>query len=399
MPADITATVRLKPGRERSLQRRHPWVFSGAITRVDGEPTSGATVLVVDSKGNALGIGAYSPSSQIRVRIWSFEASARIDAAFITRRITQAIEGRQRLGLLGSDSACRLVFSESDGLPGLVVDRYAGFLVCQFLSAGAEHWREVSLDALQTALAPVGIYERSEASARRKEGLPSARGLLRGEAPPTRVEIRIGGLRQLVDIAGGQKTGAYLDQRDNRSRVAAYASSARVLDAYTYSGGFALACLQHGAAEALLLDSSGPALTVAAEQVRLNGLDERCRFLEADVGAALRRFKEAGERFDLIVLDPPKFVHTSQQVNPGSRAYKDVNRLAFGLLDPGGILATFSCSGHVDAALFQKIVAGAAVEAGRDAQILERLSQPADHPAALHLPEADYLKGLILRVI
>ena len=255
------------------------------------------------------------------------------------------------------------------------------------------------MNALDETLTPIGIYERSEASARRKEGLPSARGLLRGVEPPARLEFRSGGLGQLVDITGGQKTGAYLDQRENRSRVAAYAKSARVLDAYTYSGGFGLTCLAQGAEEALLVDSSGPALAVAAEQARLNGLHGRCRFLEDDVGTALRRLRDAGERFDLIVLDPPKFVHTSQQVNPGGRAYKDINRLALGLLDPGGVLATFSCSGHVDAALFQKIVAGAAVEAGRDAQILERLSQPADHPSALHVPEADYLKGLILRVV
>lgn len=399
MRADIDGTVHLKAGRDRSLQRRHPWVFSGAVARVDGSSASGATVRVVDSAGKALGVGAFSPSSQIRVRLWSFDANEVIDGAFIARRVTQAIEGRRRLGLLGTDDACRLVFSESDGLPGLIVDRYADFLVCQFLSAGAERWREPALDALETTLSPTGIYERSEASARRKEGLPSTRGQLRGETPPARLEVRTGGLRQLVDITGGQKTGAYLDQRENRSRVAAYAKSARLLDAYTYTGGFALSCLQHGADDALLIDSSGPALAVAAEQARLNGLDRRCRFLEADVGAALRQLHGTGERFDLVVLDPPKFVHTAQQVNPGSRAYKDINRLAFGLLDPGGVLATFSCSGHVDAGLLQKIVAGAAVEAGRDAQILERLCQPADHPAALHVPEAEYLKGLILRVV
>lgn len=399
MSAEPAATVVLKAGRERSLKRRHPWIYSGAIARVDGDPASGATLRVQSESGEVLGFGAWSPKSQIRARMWSYDPAARIDAGFIGRRIAAAIHARRQLGLLEPRGACRLVFSESDGLPGLIVDRYGDYLSCQFLSAGAEYWRDAMLDALVAELAPAGIHERSEASARRKEGLASARGVLRGEAPPARLEIEIAGLRQLVDIADGQKTGAYLDQRDNRRRVAAYAGKARVLDAFAYSGGFALACLQQGAREALLLDSSQSALAVASEQAALNGLDGSCQFLERDVGAALRELGAAGERFDLIVLDPPKFVHSAEQVNSGSRAYKDVNRLAFGLLNPGGVLASFSCSGHVDALLFQKIVAGAAIDAGRDVQILERLSQPADHPAALHFPEGDYLKGLILRVM
>jgi 23S rRNA (cytosine1962-C5)-methyltransferase len=410
MSADAVATVRLKTGRERSLKRRHPWVFSGAIADVDGEPASGETVRVVSERGEPLALGAFSPSSQIRVRAWTFAPTAdadtagvntdvAIDAPFIAGRIAQAVAARRRLGLLDPQGACRLAFSEADGLPGLVVDRFADFLVCQFLAAGAERWREAVLDALETELKPRGIFERSEASARRKEGLPSARGVLRGETPPARIEIELGGIRQLVDIAEGQKTGAYLDQRENRRRVAAYAKGARMLDAYTYSGGFALTCLAAGASDALLLDSAESALALAVEQARLNALEPRCRILESDVGDALRKLDASGERFDLIVLDPPKFVHTAEQVNPGSRAYKDVNRLAFGLLNRGGVLATFSCSGHVDAALFQKIVAGAAVDAGRDAQILEKLAQPADHPVGLHFPEGEYLKGLILRVV
>jgi 23S rRNA (cytosine1962-C5)-methyltransferase len=397
MSADSIATVRLKAGRERSLKRRHPWVFSGAIESVDGSPASGETVLVESDSGESLAFGAFSPASQIRVRVWAFEDVA-IDAGFIAGRVSQAVAARRRLGLLDPQGACRLVFSEADGLPGFVADRYGEYLSCQFLSAGAERWRDAMLDALEAELKPRGIFERSEASARRKEGLPSARGLLRGEAPPPRLEIEIDGIRQFVDIAAGQKTGAYLDQRDNRRRVAAYAKGARVLDAYTYSGGFALSCLAAGASEALLLDSAESALALAVEQARLNGLEDRCRILESDVGDALRKLAAAGERFDLIVLDPPKFVHTAEQVNTGSRAYKDINRLALGLLDRGGLLATFSCSGHVDAALFQKIVAGAAVDAGRDAQIIDKLGQPADHPVGLHFPEGEYLKGLILRI-
>jgi 23S rRNA (cytosine1962-C5)-methyltransferase len=399
MSAEPGASAHLKPGRDRSLRRRHPWIFSGAIARVAGEPDAGAAVCVVSHEGEPLAVGAYSPRSQIRVRVWSFDADAVVDARFVAGRVTQAIDARHKLGLMAEQAACRLVFAESDGLPGLVVDRYGPYLVCQFLSVGAEHWRDAVLDALEQALAPRGIFERSEGSARRKEGLPSARGPLRGEAPPARIELEIGGLRQLVDVTEGQKTGAYLDQRENRTRVAAYAPKARVLDAYAYSGGFGLACLARGAGEALLLDSSAAALRVAAEQAESNGLAERCRFLERDAAQGLRELRAAGERFDLIVLDPPKFVHTAEQVNAGSRAYKDVNRLAFELLDPGGVLATFSCSGHVDAALFQKIVAGAAVDAGSDAQILERLTQSADHPQALHFPEAEYLTGLIARVV
>ena len=399
MTTDAIGIVRLKAGRERSLKRRHPWVFSGAIDRVDGDPASGETVRVLGENGEPLALGAFSPASQIRVRVWSFDADTAIDAPFVAGRIAQAVAARRRLGLLEPQGACRLVFSEADGLPGLIVDRYADFLVCQFLAAGAECWREAILDALEAEIRPRGIFERSEASTRRKEGLPSARGLLRGESPPAHLEIDLAGVRQFIDIAGGQKTGAYLDQRENRRRVASYARGARVLDAYTYSGGFALSCLAAGASDALLLDSAESALALAVEQARLNGVEERCRILESDVGDALRKLSAAGERFDLIVLDPPKFVHSAEQVNSGSRAYKDINRLAFELLNRDGVLATFSCSGHVDAALFQKIVAGAAVDAGRNAQILEKLAQPPDHPVGLHFPEGEYLKGLILRVI
>jgi 23S rRNA (cytosine1962-C5)-methyltransferase len=391
--------VYLRAGRDKSAKRRHPWVFSGAIERVEGEPQSGATVRLLDHAGEFVAWAAFSPVSQIRLRIWSFDAEALIDAEFIRARLASAIESRRLLGLLDERGACRVVFSEADGLPGLIVDRYADFLVCQFLSAGVEPWRDVVVAALETLLAPRGIFERSEASSRRKEGLASSRGILSGTPPPAELEIQTGGLRQLVDIAQGQKTGAYLDQRDNRRHVAAFARDARVLDAYAYTGGFALSCLQNGAREATLIDSSAEALRLAARQAELNRLAERCRYTEAGVAEELRRLRDVRERFDLVILDPPKFVHTAEQLRAGSRGYKDVNLLALQLLRPGGVLATFSCSGHVDAGLFQKIVAGAAVDAGRDAQILVRLAQPADHPVALQFPEADYLKGLVLRVL
>jgi 23S rRNA (cytosine1962-C5)-methyltransferase len=300
--------------------------------------------------------------------------------------------------MLGSDAACRLVFAESDGLPGLVVDRYGAFIVCQFLAAAAERWRAEIADLLIELCAPRGIFERSEASARRKEGLASQRGVLRGEAPPAEIDVRMGATRWLIDVANGQKTGAYLDQQRNRARVAELAAGAEVLDAFAYTGGFAITALAAGASAATLVESSAAALRTAEREAAANGVAERCRFVAASVFDELRTQRDEGRRYDVVVLDPPKFVHSAEQVSAGSRGYKDVNMLGLQLVRAGGLLATFSCSGHVDAALFQKIVAGAVLDAGRDAQILERLCQPADHPVASEFPEADYLKGLILRV-
>ena len=391
-------TVRLKAGREKSLRRRHPWVFSGAIERLEGEAAAGATVELVSSAGESLGRGAYSPASQIRARVWTFEAGEDIDAAFFRRRLARAIESRRRLGMIDPRSACRLVFSESDGLPGVIVDRYGEYLVCQFLSAGAELWRSTIVELLAELCAPRGIYERSEGGARHKEGLQSRRGVLAGEEPPRELEIVSAGACWSVDIASGQKTGAYLDQQANRARVAAHARDGDVLDAFSYTGGFAIACLRAGAKRATLIDSSADALALAERETAANQVHDRCRFVVANVFEELRALRDAGGRFDVVVLDPPKFVHSADQIPAGSRGYKDVNMLGLALVRPGGVLATFSCSGHVDAALFQKIVAGAAVDAGRTAQILERLAQPADHPVATEFPEADYLKGLILRV-
>jgi 23S rRNA (cytosine1962-C5)-methyltransferase len=390
--------VWLKRGREKSLLRKHPWVFSGAIERVQGEVGPGDTVEIVDASGAFLAWAAYSPASQIRARVWSFEAGEAIGAAFLRGRLERAIELRRRLGLLAADTACRLVFAESDGLPGLVVDRYAGFVVCQFLSAGAERWRAEVVDALVELCAPRGIYDRSEASARRKEGLPSHRGVLKGEAPPAEIEVRMGATHWLIDVANGQKTGAYLDQQRNRARVAELAARAEVLDAFAYTGGFAITALVAGASTATLVESSAEALRTAEREAAANDVADRCRLVAASVFDELRLMRDDGRRYDVVVLDPPKFVHSAEQVSAGSRGYKDVNMLGFELVRPGGLIATFSCSGHVDAALFQKIVAGAALDAGRDAQILERLSQPPDHPIAIEFPEAEYLKGLILRV-
>ena len=393
----MTARIVIKAGREKSLRRRHPWIFSGAIDKVEGSPGIGETVEVVDARGAVLARAAYSPASQIRARVMTFDPGEQVDAALVRRRLERAIALRRRLGRLRADGACRLVFSESDRLPGLIVDYYAGHLVCQFLSAGAEWWRDAIVSALSELLEPLGIHERSEGAARRKEGLESRRGTLAGDAPGEPIEYRAGSLTRRVPIGHGQKTGAYLDQHDNWQRVARYADGARMLDAFAYTGGFALSALASGAREAVLVESSKDALERATEDAAANGLSGM-QAVEADVFDELRAMVARGETFELVVLDPSKFVRSASQVQSGSRGYKDVNMLALRLVAPGGTLATFSCSGHVDAGLFQKIVAGAALDAGRDVQILERLAQPPDHPIGLEFPEAEYLKGLILAV-
>ncbi len=308
--------LRLKQGREKSLRRRHPWVFSGAVEGLDGEPDSGATVEIVAAGGERLGRAAYSPASQIRARVWSFEPGEGIDAAFFRRRLARAIESRRRLELLEPGGACRLVFSESDGLPGLIVDRYADYLVCQFLSAGAESWRSTIVELLAELCSPRGIYERSEGGGRHKEGLASRRGVLAGAEPPREVEVVAGNLRVVVDIANGQKTGAYLDQQRNRERVAAHGRNAEVLDAFSYTGGFAIVCLRAGAKTATLVDSSAEALALAERETAANGVRDRCRFVVANVFDELAiDARQSGAQFDLVVLDPPKFVHSADQVN------------------------------------------------------------------------------------
>lgn len=389
--------IQLKPGRDKSLRRHHPWVFSGAIARVQGDPAPGATVKVTAADGAFLARAAFSPGSQIRARVWSFDETTAVDEGFFDRRIAAAIARRRSLGWLDGPT-CRLVFSEADGLPGLIVDRYGDWLACQFLSAGSEAWREVLVRQLVSQMSPRGVLERSDADMRRKEGLPPGDGLVAGVEPPESFELEIDGLRQVFRLGAGQKTGAYLDQRENRRRTAVHADGARVLDAYCYTGGFGMACLQSGARHVTFLDSSAPALDAAMSAAAINGFGDRCEAVKGDVAKTLRALQAAGERFDLIVLDPPKFVRNAEQVTKGCRAYKDINRLAFGLLDEGGILATFSCSGHVDAGLLQKVIAQAAMEAGRGVQIVERLGQPADHPVALSFPEGEYLKGFLLRV-
>jgi 23S rRNA (cytosine1962-C5)-methyltransferase len=390
--------LRLKPGREKSLLRRHPWVYSGAIASQAGDPNEGDTVAIQDSGGCFLAWGAYSPHSQIRARVWSWVEAEEIDENFFRSRLAAAMDARRDLFNFGEYDALRLVHAESDALPGLIVDRYADVLVFQFLSSGVERWREVLIDLLIELSGVENVYERSDVDVRRLEGLPPQAGPLRG-APAARVQIQEAGLKFYVDLVNGHKTGFYLDQRQNRQRLRHLARGKQVLDCFCYSGGFTLNALHGGATSVLAVDSSGDALAQGRENLALNELaSERVEWLEGDVFKVLRILRDQARQFDLIVLDPPKFAPTASQAERAARGYKDINLLAFKLLRPGGLLATFSCSGGIDALLFQKIVAGAALDAGVQAQILERLSQDWDHPVGLNFPEGEYLKGLIIRV-
>ncbi|HXZ93486.1 MAG TPA: class I SAM-dependent methyltransferase [Burkholderiales bacterium] len=393
----MTPALLLKTGRDKSLRRRHPWIFSGAVARIEGEPGRGDTVAVKDVGGKTLALAAYSPSSQIRARAWTFDPSVEIDARFLRHRLESALALRAQLPAARHTNALRLVHGESDGLPGLVVDRYADVLVAQFLAAGVERWREPILDALAELTGCEAVFERSDADVRRLEGLAPRAGFVRGDRSAARCTIVEYGLDFHVDVSEGQKTGFFLDQRDNRQRVRALAAGRAVLDGFCYTGGFSLAALAGGAARVLALESSAAALAVARENLAANPLERsRVSFEQADVFARLRELRDSGARFDLVVLDPPKFAPTAAQAEKAARAYKDVNLLAFKLLSPGGLLATFSCSGGVSRELFQSILAGAALDAGVEAKIIERFGAAADHPVALEFPEGDYLKGFLL---
>jgi 23S rRNA (cytosine1962-C5)-methyltransferase len=392
-------SIRLRPGKERSLLRRHPWVFEGSVA--SGKADAGETVRVETHDGQFLAWGAYSPQSAIRVRAWSFEQAERIDAAFFARRIARAVAMRARLAI--PSNAMRLLHGEADGLPGLVVDRYADTLSVQFLAAGVERWKAVVADALCAATGCARLFERSDASVRGLEGLPEVIGWLRrpeSDAGATELTIREHDWRLTVDVAQGHKTGYYLDQRDNRMRfmqLVRQFGCRRVLNCYSYTGGFSVAAFAGGATQVTSIDSSGPALARAAAHVTLNGFDAACHtMLDADVNTSLRRLIDEGAAFDAIVLDPPKLAPTAAHAERAARAYKDINRLALKLLSPGGLLFTFSCSGGVDAALFHKIVAGAGLDAGVDGYLMQRLEAAADHPTTINFPEGEYLKGLAI---
>jgi 23S rRNA (cytosine1962-C5)-methyltransferase len=386
----------LKPGREKSLKRRHPWVFSGAVAKVQGNPGPGETVAIGSATGEFLAVAAYSPKSQIVARVWDWQEIP-IDQDFFYKRIAQAVAQRKVFLDQPDTGAMRLVHGESDELPGVVADRYADTVVLQLTSAGAERWREVIADKLLEVSGTSRIWERSDAEVRVLEGLAPVTAALRGAREPTRIVVNENGIRFEVDLERGHKTGFYLDQRENRLRVRQLARERDVLDAFCYTGGFALNAAAGGARSVLALESSADALALAHANAHLNSLSG-VDWVGGDVFQMLRHLRDRGRQFDLITLDPPKFAPTAAHAAKAARAYKDINLLAFKLLRPGGLLVTFSCSGGVSADLFQKIVAGSALDAGVQAQIIERLCPGADHPVALNFPEGDYLKGLVCRV-
>ncbi|MDM8530749.1 class I SAM-dependent rRNA methyltransferase [Anaerolineales bacterium HSG25] len=390
--------ITLKRGREKSVKNRHPWLFSGAIQRVQGQPEVGELVDVYDKQNNFLARGAYNPRSQIRIRLLSWQVDQQIDSDFWHGRLERAIAGRQTLINQTDTNAYRLVHSDGDGLPGLIVDQYDEWLVVQFLSAAVEVHKETIVESLQQLLTPRGIYERSDTEARKKEALPQTQGLLVGEEPPEQITIAEHGQSFLVDVRQGHKTGFYLDQRENRRKVAKYAAGKRVLNAFSYTGGFAVSAGHAGASHITNLDSSAAVLELARQNVSLNQPERDDTYEVADVFQQLRHYQQTEQTFDLIILDPPKFVHNRSQIEKGARGYKDINMWAMKILESGGVLASFSCSGQVSADLFQKILFGAAVDAGREVQIIERLTQGSDHPISLTCPESDYLKGLVCRV-
>ena len=389
-------SVYLKKSADKFIKRKHPWIFSGAIEKIDGNPSNGETVQIFTSDKKLIGLGNFSPSSQIRIRVWSFNPEEKIDADFFRNKIDRAKSLREKIIDISATNAYRIINSESDGLPGVVFDRYGEYLVCQFLSSGAEYFKETITDILNDVFRPKGIYERSDVDVREKEGLVPTKGLLLGEEPEGLVEILENGFKFLVDIKEGHKTGFYLDQRDNRKLVSEYAKEKNVLNCFSYTGGFSVYAIASGAISVTQTDTSSSALELASKNIVLNGLDlSVVENINGDVFEILRKFRDERRTFDLIILDPPKFAESASQTQKASRGYKDINLLAFKLLNPGGILFTFSCSGHISQELFQKIVSNAALDSGREVKIFKQLTQSTDHPVLLNFPEGLYLKGLM----
>jgi 23S rRNA (cytosine1962-C5)-methyltransferase len=398
------ARVILKRGREKPVLNRHPWVFSGAIKRIEGEIADGEAVAVADYRGHFLARGYLNRRSQIALRLLTWDESEVIEGDFWRRRLEQAWASRQALAddpatKARLSAAYRLVNAESDLLPGLILDRYGDYLVAQFLTLGIERWKANLVGLLADLLNPKGIYERSDVEVRKKEGLAQVSGLLHGEEPPDLVEVMENGHRFLVDIKTGHKTGFYLDQRENRQKLTRYCAGKEVLNCFAYTGAFAVYAAAAGAGRITNVESSAEVLELARRNVALNGFADRDdEYVEGDVFQLLREYRDQGRTFDLIILDPPKFAYSQHQVESACRGYKDINLLAMQIIAPGGILITFSCSGLVSPDLFQKVLFGASVDARRDVQIIEKLSQASDHPILLTFPESEYLKGFVCRV-
>jgi 23S rRNA (cytosine1962-C5)-methyltransferase len=396
----MPCSIILNKGRDKSLRRRHPWIFSRGINRVEGEPKLGETVDVLSANGEWLAKAAYSPNSQIRARVWSFD-KINIDLTFFIKRIEMAKMLREETILREGATGYRLVAAESDGLPGITIDVFDNYLVCQLLSAGAEYHKQTITQALNAVFPDCSIYERSDVAVRKKEGLEESTGVLFGEMPPELVQIEEHGVKINVDIKAGHKTGFYLDQRDSRFRSMKYVENKEVLNCFSYTGGFGLYALKGGAKRVINADVSQPALDLAKKNALDNGFDiskKRAVFLNADVFKLLREYRDQGTRFDVVIMDPPKFVSSKNNLTSGANGYKDINRLAMEILNPGGTLLTYSCSGLMSTDLFQKVIADAALDAGRSVKFIERFEQAADHLVDTAYPEGFYLKGFACKV-
>jgi 23S rRNA (cytosine1962-C5)-methyltransferase len=393
-------TVILKPGRDKTARKYHPWIFSGAIKEIKGDIGPGEIIEVYDGGNNFIAYGYYNVRSQIRVRMLEWDKNVRPDYTWWFDKLRAAIERRKQLLESGQTNSCRLIYGESDLLPGLIVDKYSDYLVVQALSAGIEKVKNIIVSSLEKIVSPVGIFERSDTESRTLEGLPSAMGILWGKEPPNHVIIKENGFSFSVDIKSGQKSGFYLDQRDNRAAVSKFAAGLYILDCFSYSGGFSVYALGSGAKSATLVDSSKQSLELAFENIKLNRLEgPDVQTVAGDVFEVLRIFRDEGKTFDMIILDPPKFAPSKADLKKALLGYKDINLSAMRLLRPGGILATFSCSGAVNPQTLQTVLFWAATDANRSVQILQSLSQGIDHPRLVTFPESEYLKGFICRVI
>jgi 23S rRNA (cytosine1962-C5)-methyltransferase len=392
--------VILKKGKEKAVLHKHPWVFSGAIEHVKGKPENGEIVRLVDAKGAFMAYGFYNDQSRVALRLLEWDETCEVDEQWFRDKIAVAVASRSDLLKDGSTNTCRLIFSESDYLPGLIVDKYAGYLAVQILTSGMEKMMPVILNELQKLLNPEGVFDKSDASSRQHEGLGTQNIVLAGKHPPENVEVKENNIIYHINIAGGQKSGFYCDQRDNRKIVAAHAEGKKVLDCFSYTGGFTLNSLKNGAASLTCVDSSVLAIDTLEQNISLNKFDDSdITSIVSDVNKQLRKFKEENEQFDLIILDPPKYAPSRSSLDKASRAYKDLNRLAMLLLTPGGLLATFSCSGAMDMETFKQVLAWAAMDAGKQVQFIYQFCQPEDHPIRASFPEGEYLKGLLCRVL
>ncbi len=391
--------VILKKGKEKAVLHRHPWVFSGAIERVKGKPANGDIVRLTDAKGDFMAYGFYNDQSRVALRLLEWDENVAVDEQWFRDKVALAVESRSNILIDGVTNTCRLIFSESDYLPGLIVDKYAGHLAVQILTSGIEKMMPVIIEELQRLLKPESIFDKSDASSRTHEGLETQNIVLAGNHPPERVEVKENGITYNINIAEGQKSGFYCDQRDNRKIVASYSKNKKVLDCFSYTGGFTLNSLQNGAASVTAVDSSQLAIETLKENVVLNKFDiAKVTTIPSDVNKQLRKFREEGELFDIIILDPPKYAPSRSALDKASRAYKDLNRLGMLLLNKGGLLATYSCSGAMNMETFKQVLAWAALDAGKQVQFIHQFCQPEDHPVRASFPEGEYLKGLLCRV-